>query len=110
MAATWAKAADFADQPARRAELRAQTVADEHRYLEEGLTPLRCQACRNQVLVRKSSTHQTSVQWTGDPAEHCPVFAEPSASGYQPGRPETCPQLERTIAWAVHEGILEIPE
>ncbi|WP_051022071.1 hypothetical protein [Nocardia pneumoniae] len=110
MAATWAKAPDFADQPARRAEVRAQTVADRQRYLEDGLTPLRCQACRSQVLVRKSSSHQTSVQWTGDPAEHCPVFAELSASGYGPGRPESCPQLERTIAWAVDEGLLEIPD
>ncbi|WP_084497215.1 hypothetical protein [Nocardia amamiensis] len=110
MAATWAKAPDFADQPDLRAEVRAQTVADRQRYLEDGLTPLRCQACRSQVLVRKSSSHQTSVQWTGDPAEHCPVFAELSASGYRPGRPESCPQLERTIAWAVEEGLLEIPE
>ncbi|MEU4341229.1 hypothetical protein AB0H00_08150 [Nocardia sp. NPDC023852] len=107
---TWAKAPDFADQPVRQAEMRAQTVADKQRYLEDGLTPLRCQACRSEVLVRKSSSHQTSVQWTDDPASHCPVFAELSANGFGPGRPDSCPQLERTIKWAVDEGVLHIPE
>ncbi|MCP2278354.1 hypothetical protein ACFYT3_23565 [Nocardia amikacinitolerans] len=110
MAATWAKAPDFADQPARRAAVQAQTVADKQRYLEEGLTPLRCQACRSEVLVRKSSSHQTSVQWTEPPETHCPVFAELAASGGRPGRPETCPQLEKTIKWAVDEGVIEVPK
>ncbi|WP_028476274.1 hypothetical protein [Nocardia sp. CNY236] len=110
MSASWAKAPDFADQPARRAEVRAQTALDRQRYLEDGLTPLRCQACGSQVLVRKSSARQTSVQWTGDPAESCPLFAELGSSGQGPGGPQSCPQLSRTIAWAVNEGVLHIPE
>ncbi|WP_433198134.1 hypothetical protein ACQP1G_03095 [Nocardia sp. CA-107356] len=110
MAATWAKAPDFADQPARRDAVRAQTVVDKQRYLEEGLTPLRCQSCQSEVLVRKSSSHQTSVQWTENPAARCPVFAQLSAQGYGPGRPETCAQLEKTIKWAVDEGVLEVAE
>ncbi|MGW0183582.1 hypothetical protein, partial [Nocardia sp. NPDC003345] len=81
---SWAKAPDFADQPARRDAVRAQTVVDKERYLEGGLTPLRCQACHAEVLVRKSSSRQTSVQWTGNPADQCPVFAELSANGYRP--------------------------
>ncbi|MGN2641943.1 hypothetical protein ACWEKT_17700 [Nocardia takedensis] len=110
MAATWAKAPDFADQPERLAAVRAQTVVDRQRYLEEGLTPLRCQSCHSQVLVRKASSHQTSVQWTGNPADHCPVFAELASRGNAPGRPDTCAQLEKTIKWAVDEGVLEIAE
>ncbi|MFR9750690.1 hypothetical protein ACL02S_06595 [Nocardia sp. 004] len=110
MAANWAKAPDFADQPDRRAEVRAQTVVDKQRYLEDGLTPLQCQSCGSEVLVRKSSSRQTSVQWTADPATHCPVFAELSTHGGGLGRPDSCPQLARTIAWAVEEGVLEIPE
>ncbi|WP_431956181.1 hypothetical protein [Nocardia lijiangensis] len=110
MAATWAKAPDFADQPARRAAVQAQTVVDKQRYLEEGLTPLRCQACQSQVLVRKSSSHQTSVQWTEPPETHCPVFAKLAESGGGPGRPDTCPQLEKTIKWAVDEGVIDIPK
>jgi hypothetical protein len=107
---TWAKAPDFADQPARRAAVQAQTVVDKQRYLEEGLTPLRCQACQSEVLVRKSSPHQTSVQWTDNPAARCPVFAKLSAEGNSPGRPDSCAQLEKTIKWAVDEGVLEVAD
>ena len=107
---SWAKAPDFADQPARRDAVRAQTVVDRERYLEEGLTPLRCQACHTEVLVRKSSSRQTSVQWTGDPASQCPVFAEISAKGRGPGLPDTCERLQKTIKWAVDEGVLDVPE
>ncbi|GAA5048564.1 hypothetical protein [Nocardia callitridis] len=110
MTASWAKAPDFADQPERRAQVRAQTVVDKTRYLDQGLTPLRCQACQAQVHVRKSSAHQTSVQWADKPADHCPFFAELSANGKGPGRPDTCPKLERTIKWAVDEGVVEVPE
>ncbi len=104
--ATWAKAPDFADRPERRAQVRAQTVVDKQRYLEEGLTPLSCASCGVKVLVRKASSHQQSVQWTENPADHCPVFQKLA----EPGRPEGCPDLERTINHAVAEGMLEVDE
>ncbi|WP_459549008.1 hypothetical protein [Nocardia sp. X0981] len=107
---SWAKAPDFADQPARRDAVRAQTAVDRERYLEEGLTPLRCQACHTEVLVRKSSARQTSVQWTENPAAACPVFAELEAKGHGPGRPDTCDRLQKTIKWAVDEGVLDVPK
>jgi hypothetical protein len=107
---TWAKAPDFADQPARQAAVRAQTVVDKQHYLDTGLTPLRCQACSAQVLVRKASRHQTSVQWTERPDAHCPIFAQLTAHGARPGRPDSCPSLEKSIKWAVDEGVLEVGE
>lgn len=107
---TWAKAPDFADQPARQAAVRAQTVVDKQHYLDTGLTPLRCQACSAQVLVRKASQHQTSVQWTERPDAHCPIFAQLTAHGARPGRPESCPSLEKSIKWAVDEGVLDVGE
>ncbi|MFF3574312.1 hypothetical protein ACFYXQ_41850 [Nocardia jiangxiensis] len=103
----WAKAPDFADRPERRAQVRAQTVVDKQRYLEDGMTPLSCLTCGTKVLVRKSSSQQTSVQWTVDPAQHCPVFQQ-LAGG--PGRPEGCPNLHRAIEHAVHEGIIAVEE
>lgn len=113
MAATWAprwaKAPDFADRPERQAEVRAQTVADKERYLEDGLTPLRCQVCGTAVRVRKASERQTSIEWTEPPQRKCPVFAELSERGYGPGRPEGCENLAKTIRWAVDEGVLEVP-
>ncbi|MFC6010016.1 hypothetical protein [Nocardia lasii] len=106
----WAKAPDFAGQPERQAAVRAQTARDKQRYLDDGLTPLRCQTCRAEVLVRKSSAHQTSVQWAERPDAHCPVFAQLTAHGARPGRPESCPSLEKSIKWAVEEGVLEVPD
>ncbi|HLS77345.1 MAG TPA: hypothetical protein VK083_11195 [Nocardia sp.] len=110
MKATWAKAPDFADQPERRAAVQAQTALDRQRYLEDGMTPLHCQGCHTRVLVRKYSAHQTSIQWTEPPKTHCPVFARLAEEGARPGRPETCGQLEKTIKWAVDEGVVEVPE
>lgn len=110
MSATWAKAPDFADQPARQAQVRAQTVVDREHYLDEGLAPLRCQACQATVLVRKSSAQQTSVQWTEPPETHCSYFAERYTASPRPGRPDTCPKLTKTIAWAVDEGVIDVPE
>ncbi|WP_040794239.1 hypothetical protein [Nocardia higoensis] len=110
MTASWAKAPDFADQPARRAAVQAQTALDKQRYLDDGMTPLRCQGCGSRVLVRKYSAHQTSVQWTEPPQTHCPVFARLAESGARPGRPDGCAQLEKTIRWAVEEGVIEVPE
>jgi hypothetical protein len=105
--ATWAKAPDFADRPERRAQVRAQTVVDKQHYLEDGMVPVGCLTCGTKVLVRKSSSQQTSVQWTVDPAAACPVFAE-LAGG--PGRPEGCPNLHRAIQHAVDEGIIAVDE
>ncbi|MFE3546802.1 hypothetical protein ACFXK0_27895 [Nocardia sp. NPDC059177] len=110
MSATWAKAPDFADQPVRQAAVRAQTTVDKQHYLDDGMTPLRCQACQAEVLVRKSSARQTSVQWTERPDAHCPVFAQLRERGAGPGGHESCPSLRKTIAWAVEEGVLEVDE
>ncbi|WP_280392370.1 hypothetical protein, partial [Nocardia brasiliensis] len=96
--------------PRGPAYARPPWVAKKPRFLEPAPTPRRCPPCQSQVLVRKSSAHQTSVQWTEPPQTHCPVFAELSKNGAQPGRPDTCAQLEKTIKWAVDEGVLEVPE
>ncbi|WP_036566836.1 hypothetical protein [Nocardia sp. BMG51109] len=105
--ATWAKAPDFADRPERREQVRAQTVVDKQRYLEDGLTPIACQSCGTKVLVRKASSQQRSVQWTTNPAEHCPVFR---ALVGGPGRPDSCPSLDQAIEQAVDDGVLRVDE
>ncbi|WP_306363773.1 hypothetical protein [Nocardia sp. CC227C] len=104
----WAKAPDFADRPERQALVRAQTVEDKKHYMEAGFTPLACQSCGTEVLVRKHSTHQKTVQWTVDPAAHCPVFRRMAEAGPIFGKPDSCPNLEKTIEHAVAEGMLEI--
>ncbi|MEU1429577.1 hypothetical protein ACFRAQ_31310 [Nocardia sp. NPDC056611] len=107
---TWAKAPDFADRPEQRAQVRAQTVVDKEHYMESGLTPIACQTCGTQVQVRKHSHNQKTVQWTTDPAATCPVFRKLAESGPTTGKPDSCPNLEKTIDHAVAEGILGVDD
>ncbi|RMI28285.1 hypothetical protein [Nocardia stercoris] len=101
----WAKAPDFAGEPAKQAEVRAQTTQDQARYTEGGLTPLTCRSCAAEVLVRKSGQHQTTVQWTADPAVACPYLRQ-----FAPPRPQSCPDLFATIEAAVESGDLPVGE
>ncbi|MFE3189115.1 hypothetical protein ACFXHA_08910 [Nocardia sp. NPDC059240] len=107
---SWAKAPDFADRPEQRDQVRAQTVLDKEHYMEAGMTPIACQTCGNEVLVRKHSSNQKTVQWQSDPAARCPVFQKLAENGPIMGKPDSCPNLEKTIEHAVAEGILEVDQ
>ncbi|MFI1914408.1 hypothetical protein [Nocardia sp. NPDC020380] len=108
---TWAKAPDFADRPDQQALVRAQTVLDKEHYMESGMTPIACRTCGTEVLVRKHSSNQKTVQWTVNPAEACPVFRKMTEEGHPVfGKPDTCPNLEKTIDHAVAEGLLGIDD
>ncbi|WP_067531376.1 hypothetical protein [Nocardia crassostreae] len=107
---TWAKAPDLSDRPEQQAQVRAQTVLDKEHYMESGLTPLACQTCGTQVLVRKHSAQQKTVQWTVNPADHCPVFRKMAEAGPIFGKPDSCPNLEKTIEHALAEGMLEVDD
>ncbi|GAB3457684.1 hypothetical protein [Actinophytocola sediminis] len=98
----WAKA------PAHRDP--AATSADTREFLESGLTPVRCGGCPSEVLVRKSSHRQTSVQWRGAPAASCPEFAQRVAAGELSARIDTCEKLRRAIEHAVAAGVLPVPD
>ncbi len=85
---------------------RVETLADRRSFLTDGFVPVRCMACDAQVLVRKTSPEQTSIQWVSDPATTCPVFAGRSASG----RPACsgCPRLAESITAAAKLGTVPI--
>lgn len=103
MSSRWAKAPDFAHNPSRVEEIRAQTVLDKENYLDSRLAPVECRTCGTCVLVRKNSVKHTSVQWTSRPSETCPVFEESGNSATQ----DSCPRMQDSIEHAVMEGILE---
>ncbi|ORI19296.1 hypothetical protein [Rhodococcus sp. 1168] len=105
MSLSWAKAPDFAQDPARIEEIHAQTVRDKENYLDSSLAPVECRACGTGVLVRKNSSKQTSVQWTTRPADTCPVFRDAGNSATQ----DSCPRMQDSIDHAVMEGILSVP-
>lgn len=97
-AARWAKAPDHAHAPTRREALREATSAETREFLTAGLRPLACHRCGTEVLVRKTGPGQTSIQWTADPTESCPVFAAaPRGPGGVPAL-DGCGDLSASIA------------
>ncbi|KDQ70904.1 ferredoxin [Streptomyces sp. NTK 937] len=68
------------------------------------MRPLACERCAAQVLVRKSSWQQTSVQWDGRAAAAC---AERGPSG---GAFEGCGALRDTIREAALRGALPLAD
>jgi hypothetical protein len=99
---TWAKAPPYSDP--------IGTLADEHEYLTTGLAPVRCAACAAEVLVRKASRVQTSIQWQSSPADVCPEFAARVATGELSARIDTCPRLREAIERAVESGAVAVPD
>jgi hypothetical protein len=98
----WAKAPPHSDPMG--------TLADEHSYLTDGLVPVACAACATEVLVRKASRAQTSIQWQSPPAASCPEFAARTASGEVSARIDTCPRLREAIDHAVATGTVVVPD
>ena len=105
--AGWAKAPSFADDPARIAEIQAQTERDKSRYLVDGATPVECSACGISVQVRKHSVQHTSIQWTADPGQVCQEYQSPT---YTRGVRTSCSRLRKSIEHAVQEGIVHVAD
>jgi hypothetical protein len=98
----WAKAPPHTDP--------IGTMADEHEYLNTGLVPVGCAMCTTEVLVRKASQAQTSVQYQTSPATSCPEFAARIAGGELSARIDTCPRLREAIERAVVTGAVKVPD
>jgi hypothetical protein len=98
----WAKAPPHTDP--------IGTLADEHEYLTTGLVPVACAACLTEVLVRKASRAQTSVQYQTSPALTCPEFASRIEAGELSARIDTCPRLREAIERAVTTGTVAVPD
>lgn len=100
----WAKAGE------PDAAVHAATRLEAREFLEAGLRPVDCVSCGTCVRVRKTSAAHTSVQWTCDPAAHCPEFAARVAAGERSARIDTCPKLRASIELAVAGGLIEVPD
>ncbi|MAU82724.1 MAG: hypothetical protein CME34_12770 [Gordonia sp.] len=111
----WAKAPDFDDDPERLAAVHAATERDRAHYLRGGMREIECRSCHACVLVKKTSTFHTSVQWTADARERCNELerADDGGKALLPGAMmPTCPRLSASIDHGVAEGIIppESPE
>ncbi len=103
----WAKAPDFANDPARAAAVHEATRRDRERYLTAGLVEVDCRFCHASVLVKKLGAPHTAVQWDSEAAGRCAFFAEVRADGGSSARVPSCPRLTDSIRHAVAEGCLE---
>jgi hypothetical protein len=106
-ATTWAKAPDFANDPARAAAVHEATRRDRERYLTAGLADVDCRFCHASVKVKKLGAPYTAVQWSTDASGRCAYFAEIRATGGSSARVPSCPRLGDSIKHAVAEGCLE---
>jgi hypothetical protein len=88
----------------------ADTAADKRLYVEIGMVPVRCRSCGTEVLVKKNSDKHTSVQWTSDPVASCPQFAAAVEAGQRSEQYLGCPLLKQSIAQAVDDGTLVVPD
>lgn len=78
------------------------------------MTTVTCGSCGAQVLARKSSWEQTSVQWNGAAIGRCQerqrAGEHPSSGGaaFRPGIFLTCSQLRASIEAAAGAGSLPV--
>lgn len=86
------------------------SVRPDNRLADAPMVPLSCAACGANVLARKSSWEQTSVQWdaaaTGRCVERRQVRAQ--AAELRPGVFLMCSRLRDSIEMAVRAGTLPV--
>lgn len=83
---------------------------DRRIYLDDGFVPVQCRRCAAEVLVRKSTDVQTSVQWTGSAKVLCPEIEAAVGTGRHPGLVDSCLSLRATVAEAVADGTVTVAD
>ncbi|NDU75383.1 ferredoxin [Actinomadura sp. DSM 109109] len=77
------------------------TTRQDERLLDGPLLPVRCRRCAAEVLVRKSSWEQTSIQWNAEARAACVGLEDPHA---------TCAALRSAIQEAALNGTITVVE
>lgn len=78
------------------------------------MTPVTCRSCGAQVLARKSSWEQTSVQWSALAMDRClerrqaPEHSAIGGTALRPGLFVVCARLRASIDEAVSTGALPV--
>ncbi|MGA9489236.1 MAG: ferredoxin [Mycobacterium sp.] len=82
----------------------------DNRLSDSPMVQLDCRRCGAQVLVRKGSWNQTSVQWNADASAACLQRRDPDNSGAYSGRGVFlgCSALTDSITGAVDDGDLPV--
>ena len=85
------------------------TIRTDNRLLDSPLVPVSCRHCGAAVLARKSSWHQTSVQWDGEAMATCLERRDAAAiAQHTRGLFLVCSRLRDSIEEAARGGSLPI--
>ncbi|HEX3287937.1 MAG TPA: ferredoxin [Mycobacterium sp.] len=85
------------------------SVRPDNRLADAPMVPVECRTCRAEVLVRKSTWDQTSVQWSAKASGQCVERREAEKlAGHGRRLFLACSALGGSIATAVCEGALPI--
>ncbi|WP_406634229.1 ferredoxin [Amycolatopsis sp. WGS_07] len=77
----------------------------DNRLADAPMQPVRCHHCAARLLARKSTVHQTSLQWNAEAIEAC---AELGASPMPGPALAGCSRLKESLAAEVAAGTLRI--
>jgi hypothetical protein len=86
------------------------TVRIDNRLADAPMSPVTCGACGAEVLARKSSWQQTSVQWDAAALARCPQRHAAQQLLAHGGRGVfvSCSELRDSIRQAVRDGVLPV--
>ncbi len=86
------------------------TIRPDNRLADAPMRPVRCRRCGAEVLARKSTMDQTSIQWNADASSLCAErgeLTELAAHGHN-GIFLGCAALSEAINRAVYSGELAV--
>jgi hypothetical protein len=86
------------------------TVPTDNRLTDAPMLPVTCRACGAEVLARKSSWQQTTVQWDAAALARCPQRHAAQQLLAHGGRGVfvSCSELRDSIRQAVRDGALPV--
>lgn len=86
------------------------SIRPDNRLDDAPMAPVTCRACGAQVLARKSSWEQTSVQWNAQAARRCPQRRDSEALAAHGSNTVflSCSALSDSIVDALRTGRLSI--
>ena len=86
------------------------TVRTDNRLADAPMVPVTCRRCEAEVMARKSSWQQTSVQWDAAALSRCPQRREAQVLSAHGTRSVflSCSELRESIRLAVRDGVLPV--
>ena len=86
------------------------TVRPDNRLADAPMVPVTCRRCGAEVMARKSSWQQTSVQWDAAALSRCPQRREAQLLSAHGTRSVflSCSELREAIRQAVRDGVLPV--